>query len=125
MQKMVSDFSLRNAAAAQARGRKMMEKGNSGNWAAMPDVPSGLTALEADGNMKAVVNASAASNGGRWLAAPSIVYAEVAELADALHSGCSARQGVEVRVLSSAPGFRPFRLSKQFRQPAIQEFTTV
>ena len=29
--------------------------------------------------------------------------AEVAELADALHSGCSARQGVEVRVLSSAP----------------------
>src|SRR5271157_2451985 len=28
--------------------------------------------------------------------------AEVAELADALHSGCSARQGVEVRVLSSA-----------------------
>jgi hypothetical protein len=27
----------------------------------------------------------------------------VAELADALHSGCSARQGVEVRVLSSAP----------------------
>ncbi|SPE25894.1 hypothetical protein SBA2_270004 [Acidobacteriia bacterium SbA2] len=32
--------------------------------------------------------------------------AEVAELADALHSGCSARQGVEVRVLSSAPIFR-------------------
>ena len=30
-------------------------------------------------------------------------FAEVAELADALHSGCSARQGVEVRVLSSAP----------------------
>src|SRR5438477_12222688 len=29
--------------------------------------------------------------------------AEVAELADALHSGCSTRQGVEVRVLSSAP----------------------
>ena len=28
--------------------------------------------------------------------------AEVAELADALHSGCSSRQGVEVRVLSSA-----------------------
>ena len=33
--------------------------------------------------------------------------AEVAELADALHSGCSARQGVEVRVLSSAPFFGP------------------
>ena len=32
--------------------------------------------------------------------------AEVAELADALHSGCSARQGVEVRVLSSAPSSR-------------------
>ncbi len=31
------------------------------------------------------------------------VQAEVAELADALHSGCSSRQGVEVRVLSSAP----------------------
>ena len=31
------------------------------------------------------------------------VFAAVAELADALHSGCSARQGVEVRVLSAAP----------------------
>jgi hypothetical protein len=39
------------------------------------------------------------------VAAPAKVCAEVAELADALHSGCSARQGVEVRVLSSAPGF--------------------
>jgi hypothetical protein len=39
------------------------------------------------------------------------VSAEVAELADALHSGCSARQGVEVRVLSSAPiVFRPLYL---------------
>src|SRR5271167_2066177 len=37
-----------------------------------------------------------------WLA-NSPELAEVAELADALHSGCSARQGVEVRVLSSAP----------------------
>src|SRR5690348_7455867 len=34
---------------------------------------------------------------------PRCVSAEVAELADALHSGCSTRQGVEVRVLSSAP----------------------
>ena len=34
---------------------------------------------------------------------PNTRRAEVAELADALHSGCSARQGVEVRVLSSAP----------------------
>ena len=30
----------------------------------------------------------------------------MAELADALHSGCSARQGVEVRVLSSAPDIK-------------------
>lgn len=36
-------------------------------------------------------------------ATPARSYAEVAELADALHSGCSSRQGVEVRVLSSAP----------------------
>ena len=35
--------------------------------------------------------------------ATSSPCAEVAELADALHSGCSSRQGVEVRVLSSAP----------------------
>ena len=34
--------------------------------------------------------------------ATSSPCAEVAELADALHSGCSSRQGVEVRVLSSA-----------------------
>ncbi len=33
---------------------------------------------------------------------PDPKRAEVAELADALHSGCSARKGVEVRVLSSA-----------------------
>ena len=37
---------------------------------------------------------------------PNTRRAEVAELADALHSGCSARQGVEVRVLSSAPEFK-------------------
>ncbi len=35
--------------------------------------------------------------------ATNTACAEVAELADALHSGCSSRQGVEVRVLSSAP----------------------
>ena len=36
----------------------------------------------------------------------SRICAEVAELADALHSGCSSRQGVEVRVLSSAPSVK-------------------
>src|SRR5437667_1360128 len=44
------------------------------------------------------VKATLPSLGGK-----TCTCAEVAELADALHSGCSTRQGVEVRVLSSAP----------------------
>src|SRR5579885_90789 len=42
---------------------------------------------------------------------PALLPAEVAELADALHSGCSTRQGVEVRVLSSAPVSLPVTVS--------------
>ncbi len=34
-------------------------------------------------------------------------YADVAELVDALASGASARKGVEVQVLSSAPKLKP------------------
>jgi hypothetical protein len=81
-----------------------------------------LTGFEANGNMKAVVNAGVSSTGGRWqVAAPSIVCAEVAELADALHSGCSARQGVEVRVLSSAPASWPLRLLIEFSLTGIEK----
>ena len=58
------------------------------------------------------------------MAAPAKVCAEVAELADALHSGCSARQGVEVRVLSSAPGFWPLTLLVRFRQTEIEKVAT-
>ena len=53
------------------------------------------------------------------MAAPATVCAEVAELADALHSGCSARQGVEVRVLSSAPDLTLHRFLIQFREIVI------
>ena len=68
-----------------------------------------LTRFEANGNMKNAANDSVALKGGcRPTAAPATVCAEVAELADALHSGCSARQGVEVRVLSSAPFVKKF-----------------
>ena len=50
--------------------------------------------------------------------------AEVAELADALHSGCSARQGVEVRVLSSAPGLIEPRASMDLSFAAVSETDT-
>ncbi len=55
------------------------------------------------------------------MAAPAKVCAEVAELADALHSGCSARQGVEVRVLSSAPGSRLPRFFFALRQTEFEK----
>ena len=45
---------------------------------------------------------------------PNTRRAEVAELADALHSGCSARQGVEVRVLSSAPRVQKTPVKPQY-----------
>ncbi len=53
-----------------------------------------LTVLGSNGNMVSRKDAKTAQRSGP--------RAEVAELADALHSGCSARQGVEVRLLSSA-----------------------
>src|SRR5207249_5256308 len=60
----------------------------------------GLTEICLDGNIGARrIRPFQALDSGRR----SALRAEVAELADALHSGCSTRQGVEVRVLSSAP----------------------
>ena len=83
---------------------EQQEKQGSRSREALAGISCCLTRFGANGNMKSVVNISIASTGGRWpVAAPAIVCAEVAELADALHSGCSARKGVEVRVLSSAP----------------------
>jgi hypothetical protein len=122
-QRAFSDFNLGNAGIVSARGQKMkLEEEVVANRITAPGASRCLTGFEANGNMKAVVNAGVASTGGRWrVAAPSIVCAEVAELADALHSGCSARQGVEVRVLSSAPGFRPFKSLIQFRRTAIEK----
>jgi hypothetical protein len=61
-----SDFNLRNAASASARGQKMkLEKRVVASRTMAPDGSSCLTRFEANGNMKAVVNASVASTGGR------------------------------------------------------------
>ena len=66
----------------------------------------GKTRLEAQGKDRGWGQAAPATIGvaGRS-SSLNTRRAEVAELADALHSGCSARQGVEVRVLSSAPAY--------------------
>ena len=122
-QNIVLNSDLSDTWRALVRSWKLMlEKGDVSNRITMPHAARRLTGFEANGNMKAVVIVRVASNGvRRRVAAPSIAHAEVAELADALHSGCSARQGVEVRVLSSAPGLRPLKLLMQFRQPAILE----
>ncbi len=60
-----------------------------------------LTDFLTDGKMRTVDGPTRVRTRRRLANSPAL--AEVAELADALHSGCSARQGVEVRVLSSAP----------------------
>ena len=61
-----------------------------------------LTETSLDGNIR-LGTGNRLSSRRSIPAGEAPLRAEVAELADALHSGCSTRQGVEVRVLSSAP----------------------